>query len=65
VKNNRFPKVALDAKLEGKRKVGRSKLRRLNDAQLDLKMVGIKGWRQEAQDQLEWVDVIREAKVKI
>jgi hypothetical protein len=65
IENNRFPKVALDAELEGKRKVGRPKLRWLDDIQADLKMVGIKGWRRKAQDRLEQMDVITEAKVKV
>jgi hypothetical protein len=38
--NNRIPKAALDAKLEGKRKVGRPKLTWLDDIQADLKMMG-------------------------
>jgi hypothetical protein len=50
MENNRKPKGALDAKLEGKRKVGRMKLRRLNEKQVDFKMIGIKGWRRKAQD---------------
>ena len=63
--NNRITKAALDAKLEGKRKVGRPKLTWLDDIQADLKMMGIKGWRRKAQDRTEWIDVIREAKVKL
>lgn len=43
IENNRIPKAALDAELEGKRKVGRPKLRRLDDTQADLKMTEIKG----------------------
>jgi hypothetical protein len=50
MENNRIPKVALDAKLEGKRKVGKPKLTWLDDMQLNLKMIGIKGWRIKAQD---------------
>lgn len=65
MENNRNPKGALDAKLEGKRKVGRTKLRRLNDIQVHFKMIGIKGWSRKAQDQSEWMDVIKEAKVKL
>jgi hypothetical protein len=65
MENNKNTKGALDAKLEDKRKVGRTKLRRLNDTQVDFKITGIKGWRRKAQDQSEWMDVIREAKVKL
>jgi hypothetical protein len=64
MENSIIPKVALDAKLEGKRKVRRPKLRWLDDIQ-DLKMIGIKRWRRKAQDRPEWMDVIREAKVKL
>jgi hypothetical protein len=63
--NNRIPKAALDAKLEGKRKVGRPKLTWLDDIQVDLKMMGIKGWRRQAQDRTEWICVIRKAKGKL
>jgi hypothetical protein len=63
--SNRIPKSALDTKVEGKRKVGRPKLTWLDDIQTDLKMMENKGWRRKAQDQTEWVDIIREAKVKL
>jgi len=41
--NSRIPKVALDAKLKGKRKVGRPGARWLDDIKADVKMIGIKG----------------------
>jgi hypothetical protein len=41
--NSRILKAALDAKVEGKKKVGRPKLIWLDDIQADLKM-GNKGW---------------------
>jgi len=63
--NNRIPKAALDAKLQCKRKVGRPKLTWLDDTQVDLKMMGIKGWRRQAQDRTEWICVIRKAKGKL
>jgi hypothetical protein len=50
---HRIPKVALDAKLKGKRKVGRPKLRWLDDIQADLKMTGIKRWRSPEQIRIE------------
>jgi len=40
--NNRIPKAALDAKIEGKRKVGRPKLTWLDDIHADLKTMVIK-----------------------
>lgn len=65
MENNKIPKVALDAELQGTKKVGRPKLRRLNDTQADLKMTEIEGWRRKAQDQTERMEVIREAKVQL
>ena len=65
MENNRIPKVVLIAKLEVKRKVGRPKLRRLDDIQADLKKTWIKGWRGKSQDRSEWMDVIREAEVTL
>ena len=65
MENNRNLKVALDAELEGKRRVERPKLKWLDDIQVDLKMTEIKGWRRKAQDWSEWMDVIREANVKL
>lgn len=62
---NRIPKIGLDAKLEGKREVGRPKLRWVCDVQTDLKVIGIKGWIRKAQNRLEWMDVIRWAEVKL
>jgi hypothetical protein len=65
MENSRIPKVALDAELEGKRKVGRPESRWLEDIQADVKMTGIKGWRRKAQDRSQWTDFIKEAKVKL
>ena len=38
IENNRIPNIILDAKLDGKRKVERPKLRWLDDVQTDLKI---------------------------
>jgi hypothetical protein len=44
----------------------RPKIRCLDDGQMDLKIIRIKkGWIKKAQDQLEWMDVIRGAMVKL
>jgi hypothetical protein len=63
--NNRITRVLLGAKLEAKRKAGRPKLRLLDDLQAVIKMTEIKGWRRKAQDRSEWMDFIREDKVKL
>jgi hypothetical protein len=41
--NNRISGTVLDAKLDGKRKVGRLKLRWLDDVQAAFKIIGLKG----------------------
>lgn len=54
-----------DAKLDEKRKVGRQKLRWLDDVQMNLKITEIKGWGRKTQDRSECMKVIREAEVKL
>jgi len=65
MENNRIFKVAIFAKLEVKRKVGRPKLRRLDDIKADLKIIGIKVWRRKTQDRSEWMDITEEAEVTL
>jgi hypothetical protein len=65
MESNRIPKIGLNAKLDGKREVGRPKLRWVYDFQTDLKVTGIKGWIRKVQNRLEWMDVIRWAEVKL
>jgi hypothetical protein len=49
MENSRIPKVALDAKLEGKRKFGRpvKMARRHAVTNIQVKMAGIKGWKSQ------------------
>jgi hypothetical protein len=65
MENNGIFKMVLDAKLDGKRKVARPKVRWLDDVQTDFKITGIKAWRMKAQDQSEWMDFIRETEAKL
>ncbi|KAJ4439157.1 hypothetical protein ANN_15114, partial [Periplaneta americana] len=65
MENNRTPKALLDALPVGRRKVGRPKLRWLDDVQADLTKVGIRRWRTRALDRSDWSDVLREAKAKL
>jgi hypothetical protein len=50
------------SKPEGRRDIGRPKLRWLDD---DIKALGIRRWRIQAQDINEWTAIKREAKVKL
>jgi hypothetical protein len=52
------------SKPEGRRDIGRPKLRWLDDVEDDIKAVGIRRWRIKSQDRNEWTAIKREAKVK-
>jgi hypothetical protein len=53
------------AKPEGRRGVGRPRLRWLDDVEADIKVLGIKRWRIRAQDRKERSAILREAKAKL
>jgi hypothetical protein len=48
MENDRISKMVLSAKLDGGRKDGRPKLRRLDDVQTNLKVTGIKRMDKES-----------------
>jgi hypothetical protein len=48
---------------EGRRSVGRPKMRWLDDAEKDLRKMRISGWRGKARRRDEWKSVLREVKV--
>jgi hypothetical protein len=47
------------SKPEGRRSIGRSKMRRLDDVEEDLKMMRISGWRVKAWRRDEWKSVFK------
>jgi hypothetical protein len=53
------------SKPEGRRNIGRPKLRWLHDVEDDIKALGIRRWRIKSQDRNEWKAIKREAKVKL
>jgi hypothetical protein len=59
----RVVKKIFDSKPEGRRKVGRPRLRWLDDVENDLRVMKIKRWRKKAQNREEWASVIKEVKV--
>jgi hypothetical protein len=55
-------KQLFDGKLGGRRRTGRPRLRWLDDAEADLRTMGIKGWRFIAKDKTKWASIVREAR---
>jgi hypothetical protein len=53
-------KRLFDGKAGGRRRVGRPRLRWLDDVEVDLRTMGIKRWRLITKDRTEWA--VREAK---
>jgi hypothetical protein len=53
------------SKPEGRRGIGRPKLRWLDDVEDDIKALVIRRWRIKAQDGNEWTAIKRKAKVKL
>jgi hypothetical protein len=51
------------SKPEGRRRVGRPKMRWLDDVEEDLRKMRISGWRGKARRRDEWKSVLREVKV--
>jgi hypothetical protein len=61
----RMAKKVFVSNPEGRRGIGRPKLRWLDDVEDDIKALGTRGWRIKAQDRNEWTAIKREAKVKL
>jgi hypothetical protein len=59
------PKMILNTKREGRRGVGRPKLRCLDEVEADTKTIGMKRWKLNAQDRKEWTVILREATAKL
>jgi hypothetical protein len=60
-----LPKMIFNAKPEGRRRVGRPRMRWLHDVEADIKVLGVKRWRIRAQDRKEWSAILREAKAEL
>jgi hypothetical protein len=65
MEDTRLTKMIFNAKPEGRRGVGRPRLRWLDDVEADIKALGVKRWRIKAQDRKEWSAILREAKAKL
>ena len=58
-----MPKRMMREKMYTTRRRGRPKVRLLDDVQEDLRVMGIEGWREKAQDRDLWRRIAQEAKV--
>jgi hypothetical protein len=65
MEDNRLSKMVFNAKPEGRRGVGRPRLRCLHGVEADIKALDVERWRIRAQDRKEWSAVLREAKCKL
>jgi hypothetical protein len=63
--DDRTVKKVIQGKPDGKRKVGRPKLRWLDCFENDLKSTGVKSWRKKAEDTSVWTVILKEALVKL
>jgi hypothetical protein len=61
--DQRRVKKIFDSKPEGRRKVGRPRLRWLDEVENVLRVMKVKKWKKNAQNREEWASVIKEAKV--
>jgi hypothetical protein len=57
--------MVFNAKPEGRRGVGRPKLRWLDDVEADIKELGVKRWRMKAQERREWSAILMETTAKV
>ncbi|KAJ4445365.1 hypothetical protein ANN_07170 [Periplaneta americana] len=63
--DERIPKKILNRKPEGRRNIGRQKLRLLDGVEDDLRTLGVRRWRQKALVGQEWTKILREAKARL
>jgi hypothetical protein len=60
---DRVIKILYTSKPEGRRSVGRPKMRWLDDVEEDLRKMRITDWRGKARGRDEWKSVLREVKL--
>jgi len=57
-----MPKSIFTQELEGTRRRGIPKKRWKEEAERDLKVLGVRRWRELVADRIKWKDIVRQAK---
>jgi hypothetical protein len=57
-----MPKRVLNVKLYATRRIGRPRIRWLEDVIADLRRMGISGWMEKARNRDQWRRIVEEAK---
>jgi hypothetical protein len=57
-----MPKRMLKSRLYSKSRIGRLRMRWLDDAESDLKKMKVKGWKEKMMNREQWRLVLEEAK---
>ena len=57
-----MPKKIFTEKLEGTKRRGRPRKRWKEEEEIDLQVLGVRGWRELVADRKKWKDIVRQAK---
>jgi hypothetical protein len=60
--HGRIVKKTFEGKPERRRRIGRPRLRWLEDVEKDLREMKVKRWQQKARNRAQWASVIKDAK---
>lgn len=62
MENTRMPRQMLDGKPESRRSHGRPKLRWFDGVERDLKIIGVRNWKEKSLNRAAWRDLLDQAK---
>ena len=57
-----MPKKIFTQELEGTRRRGRPRKRVIDEVERDLRVLGVRRWRELVADRKKWKDIVRQAK---
>jgi len=62
MEEDRMPKKIFTQELEGTRRRGRPRKRVIDEVERDLRVLGVRRWRELVADRKKWKDIVRQAK---